>query len=116
MPKNPFDLSKFEIPKWEFEFDEKEIKRKPIPLRLQRKLLLRCKGKCEQCHIRFARNLKAHIHHKDGNPKNNKESNLKVLCPNCHSKAPIHDRPKPKKEKPSNVFGLPEPKIPLGFF
>ena len=25
------------------------------------------------------------IHHKDGNWKNNKEENLQVLCPNCHS-------------------------------
>ena len=25
------------------------------------------------------------IHHKDGNYKNNKEENLQVLCPNCHS-------------------------------
>ena len=96
MPKNPFDYNPFdEI------LDEKEIKRKPIPLSLQRKLLLRCKGKCEKCHIPFTRNLKAHIHHKDGNPKNNKESNLEVLCPNCHSKAPI--KPKPKKKEPLDV-------------
>jgi 5-methylcytosine-specific restriction endonuclease McrA len=26
------------------------------------------------------------IHHKDGNPRNNKPSNLIVLCPNCHTK------------------------------
>ena len=25
------------------------------------------------------------IHHKDGNWQNNKEDNLQVLCPNCHS-------------------------------
>ena len=25
------------------------------------------------------------IHHIDGNPANNAESNLQVLCPNCHS-------------------------------
>lgn len=28
------------------------------------------------------------IHHKDGNSKNNKEENLQVLCPNCHSLTP----------------------------
>lgn len=26
-----------------------------------------------------------HIHHKDGNARNNKEDNLEPLCPNCHS-------------------------------
>lgn len=25
------------------------------------------------------------IHHRDGNYKNNKEDNLQILCPNCHS-------------------------------
>ena len=30
------------------------------------------------------------IHHKDGNPKNNVESNLMVICPNCHAR--IHRR------------------------
>jgi predicted HNH restriction endonuclease len=25
------------------------------------------------------------VHHKDGNSKNNTESNLQILCPNCHA-------------------------------
>lgn len=29
-----------------------------------------------------------HIEHIDGNPENNKEENLKLLCPNCHSLTP----------------------------
>jgi hypothetical protein len=29
-----------------------------------------------------------HIHHKDGNYRNNLEENLEVLCPNCHSLTP----------------------------
>ena len=28
------------------------------------------------------------VHHKDGNYRNNKEENLEVLCPNCHSLTP----------------------------
>lgn len=28
------------------------------------------------------------IHHKDGNSRNNREENLQVLCPNCHSLTP----------------------------
>ena len=30
------------------------------------------------------------IHHKDGDYKNNKEDNLQVLCPNCHSLTPTY--------------------------
>lgn len=30
------------------------------------------------------------IHHKDGDYKNNKEENLQVLCPNCHSLTPTY--------------------------
>jgi len=66
-----------------------EPRRKPIPISLQKKLLLRCKGKCEMpdCDVDFVKeSVKPHIHHIDGNPKNNKPSNLIVVCPNCHSK------------------------------
>lgn len=30
------------------------------------------------------------IDHKDGDPTNCKRENLRVLCPNCHSKTPTH--------------------------
>lgn len=33
-------------------------------------------------------NIPLHIHHIDGNSKNNKEDNLELLCPNCHSLTP----------------------------
>ena len=33
----------------------------------------------------FTNTLPLEIHHIDGNYKNNKEENLQVLCPNCHS-------------------------------
>ena len=64
-----------------------EPRRKPIPISIQKKVLLRSRGKCEICGFDFAKHdVKPHIHHKDGNPKNNKVSNLIVVCPNCHSK------------------------------
>jgi len=79
-----------------------EPKRIPVGQSMRTKLLVRSKGKCEKCHRSFE-GIKPHIHHKDGNPKNNKMTNLKVLCPNCHSSA--HD--KPIKKKPITEFENP---------
>lgn len=77
-------------------------RREIIPRSLKTELLLRCKGKCENCRLDFYKeNVKPHFHHKDGNPKNNKSSNLIVLCPNCHSK--YH---KYKVVKEENNFGF----------
>ena len=35
----------------------------------------------------YTKNIPLEIEHKDGNYKNNKEENLILLCPNCHSLA-----------------------------
>jgi len=55
-----------------------------------KKFLLEKRGqKCEECgwnKINLNTNkCPLEIHHKDGNYKNNKENNLQILCPNCHS-------------------------------
>jgi len=79
-----------------------EPKREPIPSSLRTELLLRAKGKCEKCHREFYKlGIKPHFHHKYGNPKNNKPSNILVLCPNCHST--FH---KWKTVKEENIFGF----------
>ena len=97
-----------------------EPKRKPVSQSARTKVLIRAKGRCEKCG-HYLDDVKPHIHHKDGNPKNNKLSNLKVLCPNCHSN--VHD--KPIKRKPENtdmnpfgtnpLFGKPSRKSPFSF-
>ncbi len=56
-----------------------------------RKRLLNERGrKCEKCGWKeknpfYSWLIPVQINHKDGNPDNNKEENLEVLCPNCHS-------------------------------
>jgi len=71
--------------------DSNRKRRKSIPQSLQKELLLRCKGKCELCGLDLHKSrVKPHFHHRDGNPSNNKPSNLIVLCPNCHTK--VHSR------------------------
>jgi len=51
---------------------------------IQRLLGARSRGYCEKCRMSLL-HVQSHIHHIDGNPKNNKLENLILLCPNCHS-------------------------------
>lgn len=50
--------------------------------------------KCELCgwgeKNQYIGTIPLEIHHKDGNYLNNKEENLQVLCPNCHSLTETH--------------------------
>ena len=46
-------------------------------------------SKCEKCGWgeinKYTNRIPLQIHHIDGNPCNNQEENLQLLCPNCHS-------------------------------
>jgi len=55
-----------------------------IPINIQKKLLVRCRGFCEKNGEDFTF-VKPEIHHRDRNRENNRMDNLLVLCPNCHS-------------------------------
>ena len=48
--------------------------------------------KCSCCNISEWNNrpLSLEIDHKDGNPYNNDISNLRYICPNCHSQTPTY--------------------------
>lgn len=61
--------------------------------RVIKKHLIRQRGhKCEgkDCGITIWRNkpIILELEHKDGNRTNNEETNLELLCPNCHSQTP----------------------------
>jgi predicted RNA-binding Zn-ribbon protein involved in translation (DUF1610 family) len=56
---------------------------------IRRYLLEKAEYKCEICGWNeenpFTHTIPLEIHHIDGDYANNKEENLQVLCPNCHS-------------------------------
>ena len=41
---------------------------------------------CMVCGAKEKEGIKLHVHHIDGDRKNNKKDNLQVLCPKCHSR------------------------------
>jgi hypothetical protein len=56
---------------------------------IRRYLFEKYEGKCTKCGWHetnpYSKKIPLHIEHKDGNSNNNKEENLDLLCPNCHS-------------------------------
>ena len=61
---------------------------------IRRYLLEKHNCKCEKCgwgeENSHTHTIPLEIHHMDGDYKNNKEENLQVLCPNCHSLTETH--------------------------
>lgn len=48
--------------------------------------------RCEKCGKDFSHNkFELHVHHKDGNKRNNNFYNLKVLCRKCHAEEDMHE-------------------------
>lgn len=68
----------------------------------KKKVLYEERGeKCEICGISewTGKKLSLHLDHIDGNRNNNNKSNLRILCPNCHSLTPTYAR---KNQIPHN--------------
>tara|TARA_B110000902_G_C13910032_1_gene437927 strand:- start:45 stop:440 length:396 start_codon:yes stop_codon:yes gene_type:complete len=85
-------LNKYCDNKCQQEFQHKEIIGKwkaggEIGIRPLRKYLHEQNNACWECGITEHNNkpITLEVEHKDGNSTNNSESNLALLCPNCHS-------------------------------
>ena len=82
-------------------------KRKKVPLSVRTKPLVQLKGKCKRCGEPL-KGLKTPLHRKDENLKNNKLSNIEVLCPNCHSRTRT-DKKHITNRHPIDVWGIKQP-------
>ena len=77
--------------------EEKGIKGQyGISNHIRRYMLEKAHNKCQRCgwseQNPVTGKVPLDIHHKDGNFANNKEENLEVLCPNCHSLTDTYKR------------------------
>lgn len=57
----------------------------PTPHNGRRQAMKMVKDACEMCG-RMKTTTRLYVHHKDGNPLNNKPENLQTLCGSCHSR------------------------------
>lgn len=77
------------IEQWKNGFDEGYETNGTVRRYIKRYLIDKNGNKCSECGWDKVNNntnkCPLEIHHIDGNYKNNIESNLQVLCPNCHS-------------------------------
>ncbi len=77
------------IGKWKSGEETGLVANYSLSSRVRRYMLEKAGYKCEECGFNklnpFTKRPILQIHHIDGNCQNNQESNLKVLCPNCHA-------------------------------
>lgn len=83
-------------------YDEDEFGIKSNDLK---KRLLKEKLKEEHCEICGltewnGKKIPLHLHHKDGNGKNNVLENLQIICPNCHAQTENYSGKKNSKNAP----------------
>src|SRR3989338_425251 len=69
------------------------INARNISTHLRKYLIEKYKNKCSECSWNkkhpVTKSVPLEIDHIDGNAENNKEKNLRLLCPNCHALTPF---------------------------
>lgn len=77
------------IKKWERNEVSGMRKGGQISGHIRRYLFKKYNNKCAECGWaevnRYTNSIPLEVEHKDGDYRNNKESNLTLICPNCHS-------------------------------
>ena len=142
MPKNRFELRRFELKRigssssYEGILGEKAKSTKGLTPSKRATLVQKySKGRCSKCKKKFDY-LNLDVHHIKERSKggSNKLTNLTILCAGCHRELkhgyidktklkPImkpkarkrQRKPKPKKKKPSSMFDLPKIELPKDY-
>jgi Zn finger protein HypA/HybF involved in hydrogenase expression len=77
------------IEKWKIGLKTGMRGKTAISAHIRRYLFEKFDFKCVMCHWdivnKFTGNIPLEVNHIDGDYTNNQESNLELLCPNCHS-------------------------------
>lgn len=85
--KNEYEYKKY-IERWK-QGEENGLRGEGISVRIKRYLFEKYNNACQCCgwseKNEYTGNVPLQIHHIDGDCTNNKEENLQLLCPNCHS-------------------------------
>ena len=87
------------------EIDAKWLKQKLIEFSL-----IETKCSCGVSSIWNSKPLILHLDHIDGDSTNNRLSNLRILCPNCHTQTPTYSVGKYRKRKMVGDIGV-EPNV-----
>lgn len=67
-------------------------------------------GKCYRCKKSFKQmKVRAILHHKNLNPKDNRITNMVLVCPNCHDK--IHQKQKKVRVRTTDALGFTTYKV-----
>jgi hypothetical protein len=103
MPKNPFEIKIY---------DPYAKPKKRISVRTSDKkhLLDYQNGKCNRCKKSFKQmKVRPILHHKNLNPKDNRITNMILVCSNCHDK--IHQKQQNVRVKTKDAFGYTTYKV-----
>lgn len=109
------------IERWKSDKESGVIGNQGTSVRIKRYLRETRGNKCEECGWDkvnpITNRVPVQLEHRDGNWQNNAESNLRLLCPNCHSLTPTYGALNKgsgrKNRRQISKPGAPDGRVPL---
>lgn len=95
---------------WKQGIEDGVVGQDQISVHIRRYLFDKFKHKCQDCGWakvnQITNRIPLTIDHIDGNALNNKEENLKLICPNCHSLTPTYGNLNRGKGRKTRYVGV----------